>query len=105
MASSPLQTPQYVPEEDIETQADTERPHRVLVHNDEITPYDFVIVVLVRIFEIAPIDAEAITWAAHTDGIAQVAVLPLTEANARVGRALFAAALEGYPLRFSIEPE
>ena len=105
VTASPLKSPQIIPEEETETREVTERPYRVLIHNDEVTPYDFVIVVLVRIFQIGPLDAEAITWAAHTDGIAQVAVLPLSEANKRVGRAHFAAALEGYPLSFSIEPE
>ena len=105
MTSSPIQAPQIIQEEETEAREETERPFRVMVHNDEITPYDFVIVVLVRIFQVSPIDAEAITWSAHVNGLALVAVLPLNEANKRVGRAHFAAALEGYPLKFSIEPE
>jgi ATP-dependent Clp protease adaptor protein ClpS len=105
MTSSPLQTPQITREEETEAREETERPYRVIVHNDEVTPYDFVIVVLVRIFQVSPIDAEAITLSAHSNGLAQVAVLPLNEANKRVGRAHFAAALEGYPLSFSVEPE
>ena len=98
MNLSPAHSPQIIPEEEIEAREEIERPYRVLVHNDEVTPYDFVIVILVRIFDISPIDAEMITWMAH------VAVLPLGEANSRVGRAHFAATLEGYPLSFSIEP-
>ena len=104
MNLSPAHSPQIIPEEEVEARGEIERPYRVLVHNDEVTPYDFVIVILVRIFDISPIDAEMITWIAHTDGYAQVAVLPLGEANSRVGRAHFAAALEGYPLSFTIEP-
>jgi ATP-dependent Clp protease adapter protein ClpS len=42
---------------------------------------------------------------AHTSGIAYVATLPLKEAQKRVGKAHFAASLEGYPLMFTIEPE
>lgn len=78
---------------------------RVLVHNDDITPYDFVIIVLVRFFNLATHDAELVTWTAHTSGVAQVVVLPVNEAQRRVGQAHFAASLEGYPLTFSIEPE
>lgn len=78
---------------------------RVLVHNDDITPYDFVIVVLVRFFKLPPHDAELVTWTAHYSGVAQVVVLPVNEAQRRVGQAHFAASLEGYPLTFSIEPE
>ena len=78
---------------------------KVYVHNDDITPYDFVIGVLIRFFKLNPADAEAITWKAHNSGTALVAVLPLSDAQAKVGRAHFAASLEGYPLTFTIEAE
>jgi ATP-dependent Clp protease adaptor protein ClpS len=45
------------------------------------------------------------TWTAHNKGAALVRVLPLKEAEKRVGQAHFAAGLEGYPLTFTIEPE
>jgi len=41
---------------------------------------------------------------AHLNGQALVAMLPLSEAKLRVGKAHFAAQLEGYPLLFTIEP-
>lgn len=82
-----------------------ERLHRVIIHNDEVTPYEFVIMVLRRFFGIALPDAEHITYTAHTQGQALVAVLPLQEAQKRVGQAHFAAGLEGFPLMFTIEPE
>ena len=79
--------------------------HRVIIHNDEVTPYEFVIIVLRRFFELALPDAEQITYVAHTQGQALVAILPLVEAHKRVGQAHFAASLEGFPLTFTIEPE
>ena len=78
---------------------------RVLIHNDEVTPYDFVIVILQRIFQLTRMQAEQVTFLAHTAGMAHVATLPCPEANARVGRAHFAASLEGYPLLFTVEPD
>jgi ATP-dependent Clp protease adaptor protein ClpS len=87
------------PEEELE------RLYRVIIHNDDVTPYDFVIIVLVRFFQLDAPAAELITWTAHTSGVALVIILPLTEARRRVGRAHFAAAVEGYPLSFTIEPE
>ena len=89
--------------QDTEQKTDLDRLHKVIIHNDEITPYDFVVGVLIRIFKLGPVDAEAVTLKAHTTGIALVAVLPLSEARKRVGKAHFAAALEGYPLNFTIE--
>jgi ATP-dependent Clp protease adaptor protein ClpS len=92
-------------EEKTELDESLSRRCKVFVHNDDITPYDFVILVLVRFFKLLPHDAELVTWTAHNSGIAQVVVLPVNEAQRRVGQAHFAASLEGYPLTFSIEPE
>jgi len=77
----------------------------VIIHNDDVTPYDFVIIVLVRFFLLDTPTAELVTWTAHTAGLAQVSILPLAEATRRVGKAQFAANLEGYPLHFTIEPD
>ena len=82
-----------------------ERLHRVIIHKDEVTPYEFVIIVLRRFFGIALPDAEKITHTAHTQGQALVTILPLNEAQKQVGQAHFAASLEGFPLMFTIEPE
>lgn len=82
-----------------------EKRGKVIIHNDDVTPFDFVIMVLQRFFELALPEAEFIAWTAHTEGAAVVAVLPMAEAQRRVGQAHFAASLEGYPLTFTIEPE
>ncbi len=105
MSLEPQITPDIEREEDIEQEAAEEPPYRVLIHNDDVTPYDFVVAILIRIFELTPIIAEHITYLAHHKGIALVAVLPKTEAEKRVGKAHFAARLEGFPLTFTVEPE
>lgn len=92
-------------EQDIEQELAFEPPYKVFVHNDDVTPFDFVLVILQRIFELNPMEAEHVTYIAHTTGIAYVTTLPKTEAEKRVGKAHFAASLEGYPLTFTIEPE
>jgi len=103
--SAQLDVPEISQEEETDQTTDLERLHRVLVHNDDVTPYDFVLVVLVRFFGLQAADAERVTWTAHNSGTALVAILPLSEAQKRVGQAHFAASLEGYPLTFTIEPE
>lgn len=90
---------------DEDTTADTGSMYKVLIHNDHSTPYDFVIDILLRIFGLDRPKAELVTWTAHTTGIAYVTSLPRKEAERRVGKAHFAASLEGYPLTFTIEPE
>jgi ATP-dependent Clp protease adaptor protein ClpS len=95
--------PQILPTPDAETEL--EPMVRVIIHNDDVTPMDFVIHVLERIFFIGRPDAVEIMLTAHFNGAAYVQSLPKNEAQNRVGRAHFAAGLEGYPLHFSIEPE
>jgi len=90
---------------DQENETEEESLWRVIIHNDDVTPMEFVIVILQRIFELLPLEAEHVMFVAHYTGMAYVCTLPLSEAKSRVGKAHFAAQLEGYPLRFTIEPE
>lgn len=76
---------------------------RVIIHNDDVTPYDFVVTVLMRIFEFALPRAVAITQKAHVSGQALVGIYPLEEAKYKVGQAHTSARAEGYPLSFTIE--
>ena len=75
-----------VTEEDTDLSTSLSGGYGVFVHNDDITPYDFVIGVLIRFFKLNARDAEAITVTALNIGIALVAVLPLSDAEAKVGR-------------------
>ncbi len=79
--------------------------YRVIIHNDDLTPMDFVVHVLERIFFVNGPEAINIMLTAHYTGTAYVQTLPQSEAQSRVGKAHFAAGLEGYPLHFTIEPE
>lgn len=91
--------------EDTEQLQAVEPPVQIYIHNDDVTPYEFVVVVLQRFFDLTPLEAEHVTYIAHVSGVAYVATLPKSEAEKRVGQAHFAAGLEGYPLTFTIEPE
>ncbi len=82
-----------------------EPQYRVIIHNDDVTPMDFVVHVLERIFFISGPEAVEIMYTAHLKGLAYVQTLPKTEAQSRIAKAHFAAGLEGYPLLFTLEPE
>lgn len=82
-----------------------ERPYRVIIHNDDVTTFEFVIAVLVTIFELSFARASDIAYEAHTQGNAYVTSLPLEEAKRRVFKAQYAARQQGFPLTFTIEPE
>lgn len=82
-----------------------EKPFRVIIHNDDVTPFDFVIAVLLNVFELDFKRAEDVTYEAHTTGQAVVCVLPYEEASHRVYVAQSAAREFGYPLAFTLEPD
>jgi ATP-dependent Clp protease adaptor protein ClpS len=91
--------------EDQEQETAYEPLYRVIIHNDDVTPMDFVVHVLNTIFMLLPSDAVKVMYLAHFHGQAVVQILPRSEAEKRINKAHFAAGLEGYPLHFSMEAE
>ncbi len=87
------------------TDEELEKLHRVIILNDDVTTFEFVILSLVVVFEVDEARAEAIAWETHTRGEAYVATLPLKEAQEKVFRVQYAARQQGYPLEFAIEPD
>ena len=91
--------------EEQEEETDLEPLYRIIIHNDDVTPMDFVVNVLKTFFYLSNPKAAEIMLTAHIYGTAYVQTLPKTEAENRINKAHFAAGLEGYPLHFSLEPE
>lgn len=96
-------TPEKIEKE--EQRTEQEPLYRVIIHNDNITPMDFVIHILISVFLIPNPTAMNIMYTAHLNGSAHVQTLPKTEAQRRINKAHFAARLKSYPLKFSMEPE
>lgn len=91
--------------EEQEEETELEPLYRILIHNDDVTPMDFVVQILKTIFFLSNPKAYEIMLIAHITGLAYVQTLPKSEAEKRINRAHFAAGLEGYPLHFSMERE
>ena len=87
------------------TETDLEPLYRVIIHNDDVTPMEFVVEVLKQIFFLANDRAADIMLTAHIKGSAYVQTLPRIEAEKRVQHAHQAAGMQGYPLTFTIERE
>jgi ATP-dependent Clp protease adaptor protein ClpS len=85
-------------------EAELERPYRVIIHNDDVTTFEFVINVLVVIFGLSFRRASDVAYEAHTIGNAYVTTLALEEARSRVFKAQYLARQQGFPLTFTIEP-
>ncbi len=102
-------TPQRETDVDVTVDSDSqvwlEPPYRVLIHNDDVTTFEFVIKMLTSIFKLTSSQAERIAMITHVAGLALVCVRPQGEAERLVNQGIFAARLEGYPLRLSCEPE
>lgn len=77
--------------------------YRVLIHNDDVTPYNYVIRILEEIFLLSEELAEHVAWTAHHEEVAVVVVRPRPEAEKLIKVARAQARLDGYPLTFSLE--
>jgi len=102
----PVSAP-VLPDIEVVSEPDTELdpPYAVIVHNDDITPMDFVVEVLQAVFDLSTPLATGVMLEAHYDGQAHVVTLGREEAKYRVGQAHQLARAAGYPLSFTIEPE
>lgn len=79
--------------------------YRVLIHNDDVTPMDFVVLVLRSLFSLSGARAIEVMWEAHHTGVAHVVTEPLEKAEFHVEQARSLSRGRGWPLTFSIEPE
>ena len=92
---------------DIDLAGAEQHEHRwyVLVHNDDVTPFEYVMRILTGLFLLSDEIAEHVATTAHSEGKAVVVVRPRPEAERLVKVALSRARIDGYPLSFTIEPE
>jgi len=88
-----------------ETETELEPLYRVIIHNDDVTPMDFVVHILKTVFYLSNDKAAQIMFTAHYYGNAYVQTLAKSEAEKRIQRAHSESNNAGYPLKFSMEPE
>ena len=89
------------------TQRKLARPKRykVLLHNDDYTPRDFVVLLLQAIFHRSESDATQIMLNAHNTGIAVAGVYPFSVAETKVAEVSAAAEKASFPLMCTLEPD
>ena len=76
---------------------------KVLFHNDDQTPMEFVTAVLIRFFGHQPAQAHAIMMTVHKRGIGLAGVYPLELAELKQSQVI-SAARPHYPLKVTLEP-
>ena len=80
------------------------RLYRVLFHNDDYTPMEFVVLVLMQIFQLSEPEATRIMLHIHHRGIGVAGVFPFSVAETRVAEVMAAAEKSEYPLLVTMEP-
>jgi len=91
----------------IKTRPKTERPrlHKVILLNDDYTPREFVVTVLKDVFRMSEDQAYKVMLTAHRRGVCVVAVYTKDVAETKASEATEAGMRQGFPLRFTTEPE
>jgi ATP-dependent Clp protease adaptor protein ClpS len=84
-----------------------ERPklYKVLLHNDDFTPMEFVVLVLIQVFNKSESDATSIMLHAHTRGYAVAGVYSYEIAETKVNETMALASKAQFPLLCTLEPE
>lgn len=76
---------------------------RVVMHNDDFTPMDFVVEILIDIFHKGVLEAERLMMTVHESGKAVVGAYSYDIAATKVQAAQSRAREQGYPFRLTVE--
>jgi ATP-dependent Clp protease adaptor protein ClpS len=93
------------PRTKVETKTERPRLHKVILHNDDFTPREFVVMVLKTEFNMTEDQAHKVMITAHRLGSCVVAVFTKDIAETKATRATDAGRAAGFPLLFTTEPE
>lgn len=77
--------------------------YKVVFHNDDFTPMEFVTLILVNIFFKSYEEAEQLMLTVHHSGKAVVGTYPYDIAMSKTYNATSIAREQGYPLRITVE--
>ena len=79
--------------------------YKVLLHNDDYTPMEFVVVLLMRFFNLTQEKSEAIMIHIHTKGVGVCGVFPKEIAETKVHLVMDFANKHQHPLQCTMEKE
>ena len=81
------------------------RRYKVIIHNDDFTTMDFVVMILKEVFFLSEENAQALMLQVHHSNKAVVGIYSYDIAVSKVRKATNMAREQDYPLRLTIEPE
>ncbi len=81
------------------------RRYSVIIHNDDFTTMDFVVMILKQVFFKDDADAEQLMLRVHQFNQAVVGIYSYDIATSKAHRATALARDNGFPLRLTVQPE
>lgn len=99
--------PDLLEETDVRTEEEVDEPpmYRVILHNDDYTPREFVVQVLIVVFNKSEEAATQLMWHVHKNGAGVCGVYTYEIAETKVSAVRDLAKEYGFPLRTTMEPE
>lgn len=91
--------------EDIKQKIKKPKLYQVLMHNDDYTTMEFVVEILVTVFNKQPAEATRIMLDVHKSGVGIAGVYSYDIASTKVVQAENLAEEKGFPLRLSLREE
>ncbi|MGE5263819.1 MAG: ATP-dependent Clp protease adapter ClpS [Acidobacteriota bacterium] len=92
-------------QQETQHKVDTPRMYKVLLHNDNYTTMDFVVMILINVFHKPEAEAVRIMLDVHQKGLGLVGVYPRDIAETKVKRVTELAREAEFPLLCTMEPE
>lgn len=90
---------------DVSTRVERPKLYKVLLHNDDYTPMEFVVEILERFFSKNHAQATEVMLNVHYKGVGVCGVYPYEVAETKVAMVTEAAREREYPLQCSLERE
>jgi ATP-dependent Clp protease adaptor protein ClpS len=100
----PPEAPQVLPGTTTVEQTALAPRWKVILHNDDVTTFEFVVLLLISIFQKELEEAVRLTQEVHDTGAALVTVTGLERAELYVEQVHSLARAQGFPLAASMEP-
>ncbi len=97
--------PKIEEESGVETEIKEPSLYRVILHNDDYTPMDFVVDILISVFHKSFDEAEMIMWRVHEKGSAVCGIYTFEIAETKVEHVKMRAREMGFPLLATMEED
>lgn len=89
----------------VEEKTKTPRMYKVLLHNDDYTTMEFVVMVLKNVFQKSEVEASEIMLKVHKDGVGVCGIYTKEISESKAMKVTQLAREHGHPLKCTITPE